>query len=169
MVKQLYFPDTNVLITRFLTPDGVAEVEDFMPIHREPHHRRHLIRRVVGVRGEMRLRMECEPRFDYGRAAHEVEIADHGALFRSPALTLALSTEAPLERRGAGVVGEFTLSAGQSATFALEQADDGALPPPLQQARGDGAVRADGALLARLARATRATRAAGARWCTARR
>ena len=132
-VKQLYFPDTNVLITRFLTPDGVAEVEDFMPIHRDPHHQRHLVRRVVGVRGEMRLRVECQPRFDYGRASHEVEIADHGALFRSPALTLALSTEVPLERRDAGVVGEFTLSAEQTATFALEQADDGMLPPPLHQ------------------------------------
>jgi GH15 family glucan-1,4-alpha-glucosidase len=30
--KQLYFPDSNVLITRFLTPDGVGEVEDFMPV-----------------------------------------------------------------------------------------------------------------------------------------
>ena len=53
--KQLYFPDTNVLITRFLTPDGVGEVQDFMAIHRDPHHRRRLIRRVLCVRGEMRL------------------------------------------------------------------------------------------------------------------
>src|SRR5690348_5957073 len=30
--KQLYFPDTNVLITRFLTEDGVGEIEDFMPV-----------------------------------------------------------------------------------------------------------------------------------------
>ena len=65
--KQLYFPDTNVLITRFLTPDGVGEVEDFMAIHRDPAHRRRLIRRVLCVRGEMRFRVECEPRFDYAR------------------------------------------------------------------------------------------------------
>ena len=30
--QQFYFPDTAVLITRFLTPDGVAEVHDFMPV-----------------------------------------------------------------------------------------------------------------------------------------
>jgi GH15 family glucan-1,4-alpha-glucosidase len=30
--KQLYWPDTNVLITRFFTPEGVAEVTDYMPI-----------------------------------------------------------------------------------------------------------------------------------------
>src|SRR6476469_1107797 len=29
--KQLYFPDTAVLITRFMTSDGVAELIDFMP------------------------------------------------------------------------------------------------------------------------------------------
>src|SRR5919108_2749534 len=51
--KQLYFPDTNVLITRFLTPGGVGEVEDFMTIHRDPQHRRRLVRRVICVRGEM--------------------------------------------------------------------------------------------------------------------
>src|SRR5579859_296451 len=30
--KQLYFPDTNILLTRVLAADGVAEVSDFMPI-----------------------------------------------------------------------------------------------------------------------------------------
>src|SRR6476660_7168427 len=32
VVKQLYFPDTAVLITRFMSADGVAELVDFMPI-----------------------------------------------------------------------------------------------------------------------------------------
>ena len=30
--KQLYWPDTNVLVTRFFTPDGVGEITDYMPI-----------------------------------------------------------------------------------------------------------------------------------------
>src|SRR5262249_27022181 len=30
--KQYYWPDTNILITRFLHPDGIAEVEDYMPV-----------------------------------------------------------------------------------------------------------------------------------------
>jgi GH15 family glucan-1,4-alpha-glucosidase len=42
--KQLYLPDTNVLITRFLMPEGVGEVQDFMPPshagHGERRHRR---------------------------------------------------------------------------------------------------------------------------------
>ncbi|HZS50617.1 MAG TPA: trehalase-like domain-containing protein, partial [Bryobacterales bacterium] len=30
--KQLYWADTNVLVTRFLSADGVGEIVDFMPI-----------------------------------------------------------------------------------------------------------------------------------------
>src|SRR5262244_2921100 len=30
--KQFYWPDTNILVTRFLHADGVAEIEDYMPV-----------------------------------------------------------------------------------------------------------------------------------------
>ena len=30
--KQFYWPSTNILVTRFLLPDGIAELEDFMPV-----------------------------------------------------------------------------------------------------------------------------------------
>ncbi|MEE8257908.1 MAG: trehalase-like domain-containing protein, partial [Acidobacteriota bacterium] len=30
--KQFYWPDTNVLISRFFSPDGVGEIADFMPV-----------------------------------------------------------------------------------------------------------------------------------------
>src|SRR4051794_14464861 len=74
--KQLYFPDTNVLITRFLSPDGVGEVQDFMPVAvtTEGIHRHRLIRRVFAVRGELRFRVEVEPRFNYGRDEHEIVV-----------------------------------------------------------------------------------------------
>ena len=115
--KQLYVPDTNVLITRFLSPAGVGEVHDFMPVGDGPQR---LIRRVVCVRGEMEFRLECEPRFDYGRDHHEVVVAEEGALFRSPDLSLALGAPIPLSSSGAGVSATFTLTAGESATFVLE-------------------------------------------------
>ncbi|HEX5261286.1 MAG TPA: trehalase-like domain-containing protein, partial [Gaiellales bacterium] len=89
-VKQLYFPDTNVLITRFLTPDGVGEVQDFMPIHRDPDHPRRLMRRVIAVRGDVRFRMDCQPRFNYARDGHKVEMHPSGAVFHSPHLSLCL-------------------------------------------------------------------------------
>jgi GH15 family glucan-1,4-alpha-glucosidase len=63
--KQLYFPDTNILITRFLSPDGGGEVQDFMPIASSPAHPAHsLIRRVVCVRGKVDFETDVEPRFD---------------------------------------------------------------------------------------------------------
>ncbi len=30
--KQFYWPNTNILITRFLHPDGIGEVVDYMPV-----------------------------------------------------------------------------------------------------------------------------------------
>ena len=73
--KQLYLPDTNILITRFLMPDGVGEVQDFMPPPRtgEATRRHRVIRRVVAVRGQMRFTVDIAPRFDYARARHEVK------------------------------------------------------------------------------------------------
>src|SRR5207244_10381178 len=70
--KQLYLPDTNVLLTRFLSGDGVAELSDFMPVE-DAGQAHNLVRRVKTVRGEIRFRMRCEPRFDYARATHTAE------------------------------------------------------------------------------------------------
>jgi GH15 family glucan-1,4-alpha-glucosidase len=138
--KQLYFPDTNILITRFFTSDGVGEVQDFMPIEAvtTDMHRHRLIRRVVVVRGEMRFLIEVQPRFDYGRAEHEVEMHPHGVLFRSPVLTLALEgaiaksmgSERRLQRLDGGVRATFELASGQSQTFVLERVPDDHIARP---------------------------------------
>src|SRR5215210_9325219 len=129
--KQLYFPDTNVLITRFFTDDGVGEVQDFMPIDQGEMsmHRHRLIRRVIVVRGRVEFEIEVQPRFDYGRVEHEVEMHPHGVLFRSPDLALALEGaisrtmghERRLERRGSGIHARFELAGGESQTFVLER------------------------------------------------
>jgi len=119
---QFYFPDTNLLVTRFLSPSGVAEVIGFMPIAETTpeEHRHRLVRRVLGIKGEMRLRIEVEPRFDYARAPHETHVDERGAVFDSDALMLGLSSPVPLERTAAGVRGEFTLGPTESASFVLE-------------------------------------------------
>jgi GH15 family glucan-1,4-alpha-glucosidase len=118
--RQLYLPDTNVLITRFLSPDGVGELQDFMPVAGEQR----LIRRVICVRGAMRFRLQCEPRFNYGRDRHATAISSAGACFRSPSLMLALSAPVELEQTAAGVTAEFELDAGQTATFVLSENDE---------------------------------------------
>ena len=130
--KQLYFPDTNVLITRFLTADGVGEVTDLMPVGAPAsgHGYHQLIRKVYVVRGSLTFRLECHPAFDYARAKHETEVRPDGAIFRSPGLTLGLATQVPLQRDGDGVVADFVLKAGETVTFVLSDVArrDGAGP-----------------------------------------
>ena len=60
--NQFYFPDSNILVTRFLTEEGVAEVHDFMPLLKahDPDHRQRLVRRVVAVRGEVTIRTRVQ-------------------------------------------------------------------------------------------------------------
>src|SRR4029434_3424018 len=66
VAKQLYFPDTAVLITRFMSPDAVVRVPYFMPVaHPSPASVRHQLIRVLRVvRGQMTFILECHPRFD---------------------------------------------------------------------------------------------------------
>jgi pentatricopeptide repeat protein len=125
--KQLYWPDTNVLITRFFSPDGVGEVTDYMPVGapENGHGHHQLIRRVKVVRGEMSFRMECFPAFDYAREEHETEISNEGACFRSPQLSLGLTASVPLEQQDSGVTAEITLQEEQTAMFVLREIEAG--------------------------------------------
>ena len=121
--KQFYFPDTNVLITRFFTEDGVGEVQDFMPVDdgvAEPERHR-LIRRVLCVRGSIPFRTRVAPRFDYGTRPHTVRLAGEVAVFESDTLSLALTATVPLEADGLDARADFKLSEGESAVFALDQ------------------------------------------------
>ncbi|MGC9535799.1 glycoside hydrolase family 15 protein [Streptomyces sp. UG1] len=121
--KQFYFPDTNVLITRFFTEDGVGEVQDFMPVDGASAEadRHRLIRRVVCVRGSMPFRTRVAPRFDYGRQPHTVRMSGDVAVFESDGLALGLTATVPLEVDGPDTRAEFKLSEGESAVFALDQ------------------------------------------------
>jgi GH15 family glucan-1,4-alpha-glucosidase len=121
--KQFYWPDTNVLVTRFLSHDGVGQVVDYMPVGlAEDGPGAHwLIRRVQVVRGTMSFRLECEPAFDYARDKHETSISPEGACFNAPGLSIGLVTETPLQRKGDGVAAEFTLHRGQTAVFVLRE------------------------------------------------
>jgi GH15 family glucan-1,4-alpha-glucosidase len=134
--KQMYFPDTAVLITRFITADGVGEVVDFMPPSgREATTRHRLVRMLRCVRGAMSFEIDIAPRFDYGRQAHRTEVTEHGAVFGTDALTLTLhAVREPDDARLAQVrVDEgdlrvsIDLTAGDVRGLVLESAADG--PP----------------------------------------
>src|SRR5215467_14295344 len=134
--KQMYLPDSNVLLTRFLSPEGVGEVVDFMPIQDASHGKKvHQIVRVVrAVRGAVRFRLECQPAFDYARQPHQVTMEGRGAVFEAPGMRFSLVSRFPLTRQGAGVATEFLLHPGEPSTFILRQVEgDG--DPGLLEAR----------------------------------
>ena len=131
--KQLYLPDTNVLLTRSLDEPGVAEVSDFMPVE-EVAAAHNLVRRAKCVRGEVPFRMRCAPRFDYGRATHTVERrSDTEVLFigrvGAGELALRLRASVPLRVEDGDATAEFTLRAEDSAWFVLEVASPGEASP----------------------------------------
>jgi GH15 family glucan-1,4-alpha-glucosidase len=123
--RQLYFPGSAILITRFLTPDGVGEVHDFMPVTTDEVTGRHRLVRVLrATRGTVHFVMDLQPRFDYGRGKHVIEVCDQGAVFRSDDLdlTLHVAGEAAIARRGDGVHGAWTLREGEAGGVLLESA-----------------------------------------------
>lgn len=129
-VKQMYLPNTNVLVTRFMSGEGMAEVTDFMSIGRESGGRteqaaRQLVRIAKAIRGPVHFRMECRPAFDYARQRHEVDLHPdgRGAIFVAPSQQFALKAEQPLVRDENGVVADFVLQSGQQAVFALRDRD----------------------------------------------
>ncbi len=129
--KQLYLPDTCVLLTRFLSDDGVAEVSDFMPIE-DGRHAHDVVRRAKTVRGEVRFRMVCQPRFDYARATHTAERTGDGVRFiaasGSPSAFL-LRSSVPVRIVDGTAVADFTLRADESASFVFEQVEPGGESP----------------------------------------
>jgi GH15 family glucan-1,4-alpha-glucosidase len=125
--KQYYWPDTNLLVTRFLSVDGVGQVVDYMPVGVGANDAgaRWLIRRVQVVRGSMAFRMECTPAFNYARDRHQTSLAPGGACFHAPGLSLGLVTDQPLTAYGSGVCADFTLEHGQTAIFVLREIEPG--------------------------------------------
>ena len=131
--RQLYYPDTAVVVTRFMSPDGVGEIYDHMPVLTGPTatDRHQLVRVARAVRGTVRFGLECRPRFDYARAAHELDLSADTATFRAPGTTAYLQGGIPFERDGQDVRGSITLKAGESAAVVFTVcAQDGEAPPP---------------------------------------
>jgi hypothetical protein len=161
--KQYYWPETNVLITRFLHPGGIAEVEDYMPVGPGAEPDAQLVRRVHVVRGRLPLEMECRPAFDDPRAPHTTTVGADGARFDGPGLSLGLAASFPLwPDDGAGAA--FLLGEGESATFVLRAIAPAAVPGPGRPGTGSARRSSTGSG----GRPAAPTGAGGARWCWAR-
>ncbi|MFG1795663.1 glycoside hydrolase family 15 protein [Nocardia sp. NPDC049149] len=135
---QLYFPDTAILITRFLTEDGTGEVCDFMPpiLGRGPTDNHRLVRTVRCVRGRLTFDLDLLPGFDYGRQPHSLRQTEDGVVFDGGDHNMTVHVvREPDDARLAQihttedgrVYGSFTLEAGQTRGIVLESAAAG--PP----------------------------------------
>ncbi len=120
---QLYVPDTNLLLTRWMADDAAVEVLDLMP---HPEARAHpdrearcLIRRIAVTRGTVNFTVRCAPRFDYARETPRVTEAEGGIRFAGRVLTLRLFASVPLMAEPGAAEARFALSAGQTAWFVL--------------------------------------------------
>ncbi|MFD7457656.1 MULTISPECIES: glycoside hydrolase family 15 protein [unclassified Streptomyces] len=134
--KQLYLPDTAILVTRFMTEAGAGEVVDFMPVTGTTATARHrLVRMVRCVRGSMTFEVDIAPRFDYGRKPHELSVTERGAVFVSEGTTLTVhSIREPdderllgFDTRGDDLHLSLSLRAGRQCGLVMESAADG--PP----------------------------------------
>lgn len=137
--RQIYFPETNVLITRFGSDHSAAQVTDFMPVHKEHEfggdpwsdestglccEDSKVIRLVQGVLGETQMRMECKPAFEYASTSHQVEKSSNGVIFTSDnGDRLSLSADCDFVIEDGAAIAEFTLDHGESIAFVLEQLD----------------------------------------------
>ncbi|MEV0199710.1 glycoside hydrolase family 15 protein [Nonomuraea sp. NPDC050691] len=147
-VRQLYLPDTAILVTRYMAPSGVGEVADFMEPNpaATPSDRHRLVRVARVVRGSLPFTLACRPRFDYARAAHSLTMLDDGsALFQGPGMDLHLraSDRITLRADGDDVVADFTLQAGETAAITLTGDRAGAhVPSPLTRAEVRDSIEA---------------------------
>src|SRR5438094_974089 len=119
-VRQLYLPDTNILLTRFLAEEGLAELTDYMPIGTHDEQPNEIIRTLAVIRGQVDFTMRCRPRFNYAMCEHTVNIEEGYAIF-SPVgdacPPMALYSTVALRRESQDVISEFSLRAGERVTF----------------------------------------------------
>jgi len=128
--KQMYIPGTAVLLTRFFSDDGIAEITDYMPMSEDKTSSSSaIIRKIKTIRGTIKYKMKCAPRFDYARAEHLAEITDDQVIF-SPQhdgnARLRLIADVPLQLEGQDAFAEFTQSESEKEVYiVLESVERG--------------------------------------------
>lgn len=126
-LKQSYWPETNVLVTRFLCEEGVAEIIDYMPVGISPAQQRErwLVRAVRMVRGSLPLCLVCRPAFNYARDDHHVQLTANGAVFASQEYAFGLASPIDLTLTDGGVCAEFVLAESEMMVFSFQALNEG--------------------------------------------
>jgi GH15 family glucan-1,4-alpha-glucosidase len=127
-VTRRYCGDTLVLETVFRTPSGAACLIDFMARREGACD---IVRLVRGLHGNVALRMELIARFDYGSIVPWASRQEDGRLrFIAGPDRLLLDTNVATRGENFRTLAEFTVSAGQEASFVLNWSPSFTPPPP---------------------------------------
>ncbi len=123
--RQIYIPDTNVLVTRFMDGSSVVELTDYMPITKADGPRSAVVRQIRCIRGSVAMALSCAPRFDYARdGLPQMSLQGDAAVFSAnrpcPSSPIRLRGSVPLREGEGAAVASFSLEEGDQASFILE-------------------------------------------------
>jgi GH15 family glucan-1,4-alpha-glucosidase len=115
--RRRYRDGTMILETEMETADGAVTLIDFMPLRGTCSD---LVRMVVGRRGRVAMRMELILRFDYGSIVPWVIRLEDGRLraVGGPDMVV-LESDVPVRGEGLTTVADFSIGAGETASFVL--------------------------------------------------
>jgi GH15 family glucan-1,4-alpha-glucosidase len=116
-IRRRYREGTLVLETHYDTEDGAVTLIDCMPVRSEEPN---LVRLVVGLRGEVRMRMQLIIRFDYGSIVPWVRRTDEGIRAVAGPDSLLLHTKVDLHGEDLTTTAEFTVTEGQRIPFVMQ-------------------------------------------------
>jgi GH15 family glucan-1,4-alpha-glucosidase len=128
-VKRRYRDGTLVLETDFETGTGSVRIVDFMPLR---DGRVDIVRIVVGLEGQVDLRMELVIRFDYGSTVPWVRKRNGGITAVAGPEALYLDTSVPCRGQNFRTVADFKVSKGERRPFVLTWAPSVAERPSPQ-------------------------------------
>ena len=114
--RRRYLPDTLVLETEWVSPEGTVRVTDFMPPR---GHAPHVVRIVEGISGTVAVRSTLRLRFDYGQVVPWVRHHPGQMTAVAGPDAVRLRTPVPTHGQDWATVSEFTVHAGDSVPFVL--------------------------------------------------
>lgn len=123
--KQLYIPGTAVLLTRFFSDEGIAELTDYMPVKGMAENSIcAIVRKIKTIRGKVTYKINCRPRFDYGMAEHDTHKEGKNELnflaINDGDAVVRLIADFPLKFKEKDGYAEVTIPQGEEGYIVLE-------------------------------------------------
>ncbi|KQM46620.1 glucoamylase [Sphingomonas sp. Leaf208] len=130
-IVQMYLPETNILLTRWMANAASVDLVDLMPVGNDKDDApSRLVRRLTCTRGSARVRVRCAPRFDYGVMGRMASVTtseadvSRGRFDHESGLALAVHGAATLVADGCDLTAEIHLTEGDTVSLILSNPDD---------------------------------------------